>query len=99
MRKEAGIAFPGTDARMTGYMMQCTVDHPERLKPGFHCADNGLWISARGSIIGMMDPGGATYDRSQEPTKQHLQSVFERVSGVKDVKITQVDYVVDKSLL
>lgn len=91
VRHEMGIAFDGTEPQMTGYSAKCTFDHPEKLIPGFHATDNGLYAIVPDSLY-LMDPDGASYDRSQEVTKEHIQAVFERVSGIKDVKIDNFDY-------
>ncbi|KAL2206885.1 putative pentachlorophenol 4-monooxygenase [Sarocladium strictum] len=91
-RKAAGISFDGTEPRLTGYAAKCTFDHPERLRPGFHPGNNGLYAIVPESLY-LMDPDGAKFDRSREATKEHIQEVFERVSGIQDVKITKLDYV------
>lgn len=91
VRHEAGINFDGTEPQIMGYSAKCTFDHPEKLIPGFHATDNGLYAIVPDSLY-LMDPDGASYDRSKEVTLEHLQTVFERVSGVNDVKIKHLDY-------
>ncbi|KAJ6439411.1 nitrosoguanidine resistance protein SNG1 [Purpureocillium lavendulum] len=90
VRKAAGIEFTGTEARFTGYAAHCDLDHPERLKPGFHPTDNGMYIFRPPNMIYLTDFDGGAFDRSQEITRDHLQGVFGRVSGIVDVAITKV---------
>jgi 2-polyprenyl-6-methoxyphenol hydroxylase-like FAD-dependent oxidoreductase len=92
VRKEAGIVFEGTDPRMTGYAVKCSFDPSERLKLGFYPTDNGIYFIAPGTLY-LMDPDGATFDRSQEVTVSHLQSVFQRISGIQDVQLIDVGHI------
>jgi len=90
IRKAAGFDFVGTEAKFTGYAIKCDFDHPEKLKPGFHITKNGMYIVAPGSLH-LVDFDGAAFDRTQEITKEHIQDVLNRVSGIADVNITTFD--------
>lgn len=89
IRKAAGFDFVGTGAKLTGYAVQCDLDHPERLTPGFYATKTGMYVAGRGTLH-LADFDNAAYDRTQEITKEHLQDVLERISGITDVKITDI---------
>lgn len=89
VRKAAGFEFVGTEPTFTGYVAECDFDRPEKLKPGFHVTDKGMYIVAPGALY-LLDFDGGAYDRSREPGLAHLQEVFARVSGIHDVKLTSV---------
>ncbi|MCJ1439581.1 MAG: hypothetical protein MMC23_000060 [Stictis urceolatum] len=86
-RKAAGFDFVGTEATFTGYAVECDFDRPERLKQGFNVTPNGLCITSPNALR-LMDFDGAAFDRTQKITMEHIQDVFERISGGTDVKIT-----------
>lgn len=89
IRKAAGFDFVGTEATFTGYGMHCDVDHPERLKMGFNFTKNGMCISRPGCLyLVEFDNGG--FDRTEEVTQEHAQSVLNRVRGSTDVQITKI---------
>ncbi|MEU8434485.1 FAD-dependent oxidoreductase [Streptomyces sp. NPDC029216] len=90
VRRLAGFEFVGTEPRFTGYTMQVTLADPDMLRPGFHLTPTGMYlrIPADGHIA-MADFDGGAFDRSQPPTRDHLQAVLRRVSGV-DVTIGEV---------
>lgn len=90
IRKAAGFGFDGTDAKFTGYAIQCDLSHPEKLKLGFNPTASGMYISGMQNSLHLIDFDGAAYDRTQEITKDHLQSVLERVTGVSVLKIETV---------
>lgn len=90
VRRLAGFEFAGTEPRLTGYVMLATIADPEKLSPGFNLTPTGLYIQMpTAGHIGMMDFDGGAFDRSQQPTRDHLQSVLRRVSGT-DVTLTDV---------
>ena len=90
VRKAAGFEFVGTEAKFTGYAVKCEWDHPERLKPGFHHTKEGMYIIGGPSILYLTDFDNGAFDRTQEVTQERVQSIFERISGITDVKITKV---------
>jgi 2-polyprenyl-6-methoxyphenol hydroxylase-like FAD-dependent oxidoreductase len=90
VRRLAGFGFTGTEPDFTGYVMLATVAEPELLKPGFNLTPTGMYLQMPATgHIGMMDFDGGAFDRSQELTREHLQAVLRRVSGI-DVTLTDV---------
>ncbi|MFD7661168.1 FAD-dependent oxidoreductase [Streptomyces sp. NPDC059788] len=82
VRGLAGFAFDGTEPLFTGYVMLATVDHPDVLRPGINLTPTGMYIRMpTEGHIGMMDFDGGAFDRSRQPTRDHLQAVLRRVSG------------------
>ncbi len=90
VRGLAGFAFVGTEPQLTGYTLHATIADPEKLRPGFNLTPTGMYIRmpAEGHI-GMMDFDGGSFDRSQPPTRDHLQTVLRRVSGT-DVTLNAI---------
>ncbi|MFF2196796.1 FAD-dependent oxidoreductase [Streptomyces sp. NPDC058157] len=90
VRKLAGFEFVGTEPQFTGYTMQATLADAGRLHPGFHPTRSGMYLRLPGDgHIAMMDFDGGAFDRSQPLTREHLQAVLRRVSGI-DVTIDEV---------
>lgn len=90
IRKAAGFDFVGTEAKFTGYAVKCDFDHPERLKPGFHITKTGMYIVMPPDSLYLVDFDAGTFDRTQEITREHIQDVLSRVSGITDVEITAI---------
>ena len=88
----AGFDFKGTAAKFTGYAFQCELDHPEKLKPGFNPTENGMYVSIRQNSMHLFDFDDGAYDRTQTITREHLQEVFNRVTGITDLKIKKVHH-------
>jgi 2-polyprenyl-6-methoxyphenol hydroxylase-like FAD-dependent oxidoreductase len=90
VRGLAGFDFVGTEPAFTGYTAQVTMADPEKLRPGFNLTPHGMYLRTPfEGHIGMNDFDGGAFDRSQEPTLEHLQDVLRRVSGT-DVTLTGV---------
>ncbi|MEU7064782.1 FAD-dependent oxidoreductase [Streptomyces sp. NPDC046161] len=89
VRRLAGFDFVGTGPRFTGYRMHATVVDPEKLHYGFNLTPTGMYLQLAEGNLGMMDFDGGAFDRSQEPTREHLQAVLRRVSGT-DVTLGEV---------
>ncbi|MFF2807003.1 FAD-dependent monooxygenase [Streptomyces sp. NPDC058000] len=90
VRRLAGFEFVGTEPRFTGYAMLATLADPEKLRPGISLTPAGAYIQMRTQgHIGVMDFDGGAFDRSQQPTRGHLQAVLRRVSGT-DVTLSEV---------
>ncbi|KAI8627931.1 putative pentachlorophenol 4-monooxygenase [Xylariaceae sp. FL1651] len=103
VRKAAGFEFVGTEPKTTNYALQCELDHPENLKPGFQQSGTGMYTMMStiplmahiygqfaGTVLFLQEFDNGAYDRSQAATQEHLQGVLERVTGNKDTKITKV---------
>lgn len=89
VRRTAGFRVEGSEPKFTGYAMRCDITNADRLKPGFTVTDGGLYIAgAFGDTVYLMDADGGAFDRSQELTIEHLQTVLTRVTGVPEVQIT-----------
>ncbi|MEU8912075.1 FAD-dependent monooxygenase [Streptomyces nigrescens] len=90
VRGLAGFEFVGTEPLFTGYAMLATVADPDELSPGINLTPTGMYIRmpTKGHI-GVMDFDGGAFDRSQQPTRDHLQAVLRRVSGT-DVTLSDV---------
>lgn len=90
VRGLAGFDFVGTEPQFTGYTMLVTIADPEKLGPGFNLTPTGMYIRMpTEGHIGMLDFDGGAFDRSQRPTREHLQAVLRRVSGT-DVTLSDV---------
>ncbi|KAL8704294.1 MAG: hypothetical protein Q9201_002548 [Fulgogasparrea decipioides] len=90
IRKALGFDFVGTEAKFTGYAVECDWDPPEKLKPGFHITKRGMYIIGGPNALYMTDFDDGAFDRTQGITQEHIQSTFSRVSGLTDVKITKI---------
>ncbi|TGO63992.1 hypothetical protein BCON_0009g00010 [Botryotinia convoluta] len=93
VRKAAHFDFVGTEARFTGYAIKCDFNHPEKLRPGFHVTKTGMYIVAGTDCLHLVDFDGAIFDRRQEITKEHVQDVMNRMTGITGLKITTVHLV------
>ncbi|MEU5700426.1 FAD-dependent monooxygenase [Streptomyces aurantiacus] len=84
------FVFVGTEPQFTGYTVLATIADPEKLGPGFNLTPTGMYLQMRAKgHIGMLDCDGGAFDRSQRPTREHLQAVLRRVSGT-DVTLNDV---------
>ncbi|MFG1681210.1 FAD-dependent monooxygenase [Nonomuraea sp. NPDC049269] len=90
VRGLAGFDFVGTEPQFTGYAVHATIADPEKLRPGFNPTPTGMYLQTplKGHI-GMMEFDGGAFDRSQQPTREHLQAVLRRVSGT-DVTLSEI---------
>ncbi|MEU0649050.1 FAD-dependent oxidoreductase [Streptomyces umbrinus] len=90
VRGLAGFEFVGTEPQFTGYVVLAAVADPEKLRPGFNLTPTGMYLRTPAEeYIGMLEFDGGAFDRSQRPTREHLQAVLRRVSGT-DVTLTDV---------
>ncbi|MCL7496507.1 MULTISPECIES: FAD-dependent monooxygenase [Streptomyces] len=89
VRGLAGFEFVGTEPQLTGYSMHVTVADAEELRSGINLTPTGMYLQPSEGHIGMMDFDGGAFDRSQQPTRDHLQAVLRRVSGT-DVTLSEV---------
>ncbi|MFH8983999.1 FAD-dependent oxidoreductase [Streptomyces varsoviensis] len=90
VRGLAGFAFTGTEPQFTGYVMLATIADPGQLRPGFHLTPTGMYIRAfTEGYVAMLDCDGGAFDRSRQPTREHLQAVLRRISGT-DVTLSDI---------
>ncbi|MDS0137521.1 MULTISPECIES: FAD-dependent monooxygenase [unclassified Amycolatopsis] len=90
VRRLAGFEFTGTEPQLTGYLALATLADPGVLRRGFTVTPQGMYVTmSEPGHFGVLDFDGGAYDRSQPPTREHLESVLRRVSGT-DVTLTDV---------
>ncbi|MEV4575702.1 FAD-dependent monooxygenase [Nonomuraea jabiensis] len=90
VRGLAGFGFAGTEPQFTGYVVLATIADPEKLRPGFNLTPTGMYLRTPApGYVGMLEFDGGAFDRSQRPTREHLQAVLRRVSGT-DVTLSDV---------
>jgi 2-polyprenyl-6-methoxyphenol hydroxylase-like FAD-dependent oxidoreductase len=93
VRKLAGFEFVGTEPEFTGYTVVVTLDDPGKLRPGFNLTPTGMYLRTPfPGHLGLHDFDGGAFDRSQRPSREHLQEILRRVSGT-DVTINEVELV------
>ena len=91
VRHSAGFDFPGTEPTFTGYMAECEWESAD-IKPGWHYhQDRGIYIVRPPNMLYLADFDGGKFDRSQELSKETVQEVLRRLSGVQEVKITNIN--------
>lgn len=92
VRKRAGFDFEGTEPQFTGYLASVEMADPEKLLPGFNITPHGLYAVGPGpGRITVMDFDGGTFNRSQDITIAHLQTVLRRVSET-DVTLSRIHF-------
>lgn len=89
VRKAAGFGFTGTDSEFTGYFAQVELAEQSILKPGHHDTPAGTYIFDLPDMIRMVEFDGGTHHRAEPITRDHLQAVLRRISGV-DVELTAI---------
>lgn len=73
-------------------MAECEWDSAE-IKPGWHYhAERGMHMVRPPNMLYLTDFDGGRFDRSQELSKETVQEVLRRVSGVRDVNVTKVHH-------
>ena len=91
VRKMAGFDFPGTPPTSTFYQAMAEIDHPERLSPGWHRTSGGVF--SYGPLPGrlvMLDFNGPPEDRQAPVTREEIEAVLRRVSGM-DVRVKALE--------
>jgi len=87
VRKRAGFEFVGTDPEMTGYIAMVDFADPEKLKPGWHLTERGMYVHGPApGRIGVTEFDGGV-DRDAPITLEGMQERLRRVSGT-DVTLT-----------
>lgn len=80
VRKAAGIHFSGTEPEFTGYSVQATLADPEKLQPGRHYTEAGMYLFTPPDTIAMVDFDGGAFHRTQPVTRERVDAVVRRVS-------------------
>ncbi|MGC0155100.1 FAD-dependent monooxygenase [Chromobacterium vaccinii] len=89
VRKAGGFAFAGTDPEFTGYTVDATLAEPHALQPGRHYTPTGMYTYARPGVIAMVEFDGGACHRHQPLTRERIQDVLRRVSGM-DATLTDL---------
>lgn len=89
VRKLAGIGFAGTDPEFTGYSVQVELAESHALSAGRHYTPTGMYTYAPPGTVAMVDFDGGAAHRTEPLTRDHVQAVLRRVSGI-DVTVTAV---------
>ena len=88
VRKAAGFDFVGTGPKFAGYVVDCEWTKHKKFTPGFHYCNGGAYSVAPNTLyITDFEDGGA-FDRTQQVTQEHVQSILDRMTGSPDAKIT-----------
>jgi len=82
VRKLAGFEFVGTEPELTGYSVEVDVVGSPELPLGRHYTQAGMYTQWRPGWIVMADFDGGAFHRTEPITREHVQSVLRRVSGV-----------------
>lgn len=90
VRRAVGIELQGTEAKMTCYALHADLEDDEKLQKGFTHTKTGMYITIKSGVMYLVDYDGGAYDRTQEPSKEHLQELLTRLTCDPDVKIKNV---------
>lgn len=90
VRKAAGFGFSGTEPEFTGYFARVGLADPSMLVPGHHDTSTGTYVFDPPDMIRMVEFDGGTCHRGQPITRDHVQAVLRRISGVQ-VEVTALD--------
>jgi 2-polyprenyl-6-methoxyphenol hydroxylase-like FAD-dependent oxidoreductase len=82
VRRQAGIAFPGTDPELTGYLAVADIADPGELADGWHWSPRGVYrLGPAAGRIATVEFDGARFDRAAAVTLDEVQGALRRVSG------------------
>ncbi len=87
VRKLGGFEFVGTEPEFTGYSVEVEMASSDPLAVGRQYTPTGMYTYQRPGTIAMVDFDKGAFHRAQPITREHVQSVLRRVSGV-DVTVT-----------
>ncbi|HET9625203.1 MAG TPA: FAD-dependent monooxygenase [Kofleriaceae bacterium] len=87
VRKHAGFAFEGTEPAFTGYSVQVELADPAQLPMGRHYTAAGMYTQWQPGAIGLAEFDGGACHRLHPITRDHVQAVLRRVSGI-DVTVS-----------
>ena len=82
VRKLAGFDVVGTEPEFTGYSVQVDLADPKALPLGRNHTRTGMYFQTEPGVISMVEFDGGTHHRTQPLTRDHVQAVLRRVSGV-----------------
>ncbi|WP_152048659.1 FAD-dependent monooxygenase [Aureimonas psammosilenae] len=90
VRKAAGNGFEGTEPEFTGYSIQAALAGADALPPGRHYTAEGMYLFTPPGTIAIDDFDGGAFHRSAPITREHVEAVMRRISGV-DVTVTKLE--------
>jgi 2-polyprenyl-6-methoxyphenol hydroxylase-like FAD-dependent oxidoreductase len=90
VRKAGGFDFVGTDPEFTGYSVQVALADPDGLAPGRHYTPIGMYTYQKPGTIAMVDYDGGAFHRAGAISRDHVEAVLRRISGV-EVVVTALD--------
>ncbi|SFI69600.1 2-polyprenyl-6-methoxyphenol hydroxylase [Amycolatopsis regifaucium] len=90
VRKRSGIAFPGTDATMTGRVASAELADPDLVKTSMHGPGGLVHLSPVPGEISTIEFDGGPGDRDAPLTAEEMQASIRRTAGV-DVTVTRLD--------
>lgn len=83
VRKQGGFEFAGTDPEFTGYTAKVDMAGAEQLAPGRVVTERGMYFQSQPGYLNLQDfDGGAFHQRGEPVTREHLQAVLRRISGI-----------------
>lgn len=82
VRKQGGFEFVGTEPEFTGYSVQVDMADPSMLPLGRHYTSAGMYTQWQPGTIAIADFDGGAFHRTKALTREHVQEVLRRVSGV-----------------
>lgn len=90
VRKAGDFEFAGTEPAFTGYSAKVELSGPEQLPPGRVMTPQGMFFQSQPGILAIQDfDGGAFHDAGRPVTREQLQAVLRRISGI-DVTISHL---------
>jgi 2-polyprenyl-6-methoxyphenol hydroxylase-like FAD-dependent oxidoreductase len=87
VRKQGGFEFAGTEPEFTGYSAKVDIADAAQLTPGRVVTERGMYFQSQPGYLNLQDfDSGAFHQSGEAVTREHLQSVLRRISGI-DVTI------------
>ncbi|MYM25005.1 FAD-dependent oxidoreductase [Duganella sp. FT135W] len=83
VRKQGGFEFAGTEPEFTGYSAKVDLVDAELLARGRVVTERGMYFQSQPGYLNLQDFDGGAFHQTGEPvTRDHLQAVLRRISGV-----------------
>jgi 2-polyprenyl-6-methoxyphenol hydroxylase-like FAD-dependent oxidoreductase len=87
VRKAGGFEFAGTEPEFTGYSARVDLADPSSIGPGRQLTPGGMVFQSQPGYLVIQEFDGGAGHSGEPPTRERLQEVLRRVSGV-DASIT-----------
>lgn len=88
VRKIGGFEFAGTEPEFTGYSVEVALADPQLLPPGRHYTATGMYTFQPPGTVAMVDFDGGAFHRTQPITREYVESMLRRISGVGALNVT-----------